>query len=108
MQTVADAKAAAKKKVVRLQFEETKAKAPSKMFHPIERTIHTAGDQLHRQVASANEDDNAAVNAALKGQEAGDSALRVGEHAYHAHKLKPYRQAEKAERKMDEANVRYL
>ena len=108
MQTTVDAKAATKKKVVRLQFEETKAKAPSKMFHPVERTIHTAGDQLHRQVASANEDDNAAVNAALKGQEAGDSALRMGEHAYHTHKLKPYRQAEKTERKMDEANARYL
>ena len=78
------------------------------MHHPVERTIHTAGDQLHRQAASANEDDNAAVNAALTGTGTSDSALQMGEHAYHAHKLKAYRQADKAGRRMEEANIRYL
>ena len=43
-------------------------------------------DQLHRQLAKANEDDNVAASAALQGDELGTSALQLGEHAYHAHK----------------------
>ena len=38
----------AKKKALRLKFEETQAKKPSTLTHSVERTIRTAGDQLHR------------------------------------------------------------
>lgn len=75
----------------RLSFEESKPKRPSKVVHPIERTMRTAGDQLHRQVAQANEDDNVAVTAALKADDARATVLQEGERAYHARKLRSQR-----------------
>ena len=43
-----------------------------------------------------------------KAQEAAESAVRFAEHSCRAHKLKPYRQLEKAEQKLDKANLRSL
>ena len=98
----------ARKKKIRLQFEETEAKPPSRLRHPVQRPMESAHDQLHQQLAEANEDDNAAVSAVLQGDRLSTSALQMGEHAYHAHKLRPYKQAQNAERALDEANIRYL
>ena len=98
----------ARKKQLRLRFEETEAKPPSRLRHPVQRPIESAHDQLHQQLAEANEDDNAAASAVLQGDRLSTSALQMGEHAYHAHKLRPYKQAQKAERALDEANLRYL
>ena len=98
----------ARKKKLRLRFEETEAKPPSRLRHPVHRPIESAHDQLHQQLAEANEDDNAAASAVLQGDRLSTSALQMGEHAYHAHKLRPYKQAQKAERALDEANIRYL
>lgn len=98
----------ARKKKIRLQFEETEAKPPSRLRHPVQRPMESAHDQLHQQLAEANEDDNAAVSAVLQGDRLSTSALQMGEHAYHAHKLHPYKQAQNAERALDEANIRYL
>lgn len=98
----------ARKKKIRLQFEETEAKPPSRLRHPVQRPMESAHDQLHQQLAEANEDDNAAVSAMLQGDRLSTSALQMGEHAYHAQKLRPYRQAQNAERALDEANIRYL
>ena len=98
----------ARKKKLRLRFEETEAKPPSRLRHPVHRPIESAHEQLHQQLAEANEDDNAAVSAGLQGDRLNTSALQMGEHAYHAHKLRPYQQAQKAERALDEANIRYL
>ena len=98
----------ARKKKIRLQFEETEAKPPSRLRHPVQRPMESAHNQLHQQLAEANEDDNAAVSAVLQGDRLSTSALQRGEHAYHAHKLRPYKQAQKAERALDEANIRYL
>ena len=95
-------------KKIRLQFEETEAKPPSRLRHPVQRPMESVHDQLHQQLAEANEDDNAAVSAVLQGDRLSTSALQMGEHAYHAQKLRPYRQAQKAERALDEANIRYL
>ena len=77
------------------------------MQHPstVMRTINT---EIHRNVAKANEDDNVAASASLKAEEKVESALRMGDHAYHARKLRPYRQMENAERQLDKANVRFL
>lgn len=105
---VTEARKATKKKVVRLRFEETQKKPPGRIIHPVQQTLHTANDQFHRQVADANEDDNVAVSAVLRADDAGESVFRTGEHIYHAHKLRPYRQAEAAERNLDKANIRYL
>lgn len=98
----------ARKRKIRLQFEETEAKPPSRLRYPVQRPMESAHDQLHQQLAEANEDDNAAVSAVLQGDRLSTSALQMGEHAYHAHKLRPYKQAQKAERALDEANIRYL
>ena len=98
----------ARKKQLRLRFEETEAKPPSRLRHPVQRPIESAHDQLHQQLAEANEDDNAAASAVLQGDRLSTSALQMGEHAYHAHKLRPYKQAQRAERALDEANLRYL
>ncbi len=90
---------AVKKKTVRLKHEESQVKKPTRLMHPVEKSIHTAGDQLHRQVSRANEDNNVAVDAALKGDRAAGTALQAGEHAYHARKIRQYRRSAKAERK---------
>ena len=96
------------RKKIRLRFEETEAKPPSRLRHPAQRPIQSAHDQLHQQLAKANEDDNVAASAALQGDALGTSALQMGEHAYHAHKLRPFRKAQKAEQRLDNANLRYL
>ena len=98
----------ARKRKIHLRFEETEAKPPSRLRHPVRRPMESAHDRLHQQLAEANEDDNAAVSAVLQGDRLSTSALQMGEHAYHAHKLCPYKQAQNAERALDEANIRYL
>lgn len=95
----------AKKQTARLHFEENRKKPPSKMQHPITRTVNT---ELHRTAAQANEDDNTAATATLKLEESSESVLQMGDHAYHAHKLRPYKQAEQAQKELDKANIRYL
>ena len=97
-----------RKKKIHLRFEETEAKPPSRLRHPVQRPMESVHDQLHQQLAEANEDDNAAASAVLQGDRFSTSALQMGEHAYHAHKLRPYKQAQNAERALDEANIRYL
>lgn len=98
----------ARKKKIHLRFAETEEKPPSRLRHPVQRPMESVHDQLHQQLAEANEDDNAAVSAVLQGDRLSTSALQMGEHAYHAHKLRPYRQVQNAERALDEANIRYL
>ena len=97
-----------KKKALRLKFEETQARKPSQLTHSVQRTVKTAGDQLHRQVEMANEDDNVAVDAVLQADQKAETALQMGEHAYHAHRLRPYKRLEKAEKRLDRANIRVL
>ena len=106
--TVPAASASAKKKVLRLKFEETQAKKPSQLTHPVQKAVKTAGDQLHRQVKESNEDDNVAVDAVLQADQKTESALQMGEHAYHAHKMRPYKRLEKAEKRLDKANIRVM
>ena len=100
--------AGTKKKILRLKFEETQAKKPSQLMHPMQKAVKTAGDQLHRQVKESNEDDNVAVDAVLQADEKTETALQMGEHAYHAHKMRPYRRLEKAEKRLDKANIRVM
>ena len=107
--SVSDSSAApAKKKAIHLRFEETQAKRPSALTHSIEKSIRSAGDQLHRQAVRSNEDENVAVEAVLKADDVKESALQTGEHAFHAHKVRQSRRVEKTERKLDRANVDFL
>lgn len=102
------ASAGTKKKVLRLKFEETQAKKPSQLTYPVQKAVKTAGDQFHRQVKESNEDDNVAVDAVLQADQKTETALQMGEHAYHAHKMRPYRRLEKAEKCLDKANIRVM
>ena len=91
----------------RLIFEETVSKRPSKMKHP-SQTVRMINTEIHRHAASANEDENVAAKASLQAEEKVESALRMGDHVYHARKAEPYRKLEKAEKKLDQANIKYL
>ena len=92
------------KPVPKLSFEENRKKPPSKLKHPsnIARTVNT---ELHRKAARANEDNNVAGEASLKAEEKVESSLKMGDHAFHAHKLRAYR---KEEKRVDAANIRTL
>lgn len=41
----------ARKKKIHLRFEETEAKPPSRLRHPVQRPMESAHDQLHQQLA---------------------------------------------------------
>lgn len=97
-----------KKKVMRLKFEETQTKKSSHLTHPVKKTVKAASDQLHRQAVKANEDDNVAADAVLQADQKAESALRMGDHAYHAHNMRPYKRLEKAEKRLDKANIRMM
>lgn len=105
----APAQSNAREKAARLRFEETPTKPSARIIHPVQKTVRYAGDQLHRQVAKANEkDNNAAVDAVLRADEVKKNALQAGEHAYHAHQFKHDKAVQKTERKLGQANVRDL
>ena len=97
-------KEGAPKAAPRLKFDEGVKKTPSKLKHPstVMRTINT---EIHRTAARANQDENVAAEASLKMEKGVETALKEGEHSFHAHKL---RTARKAEKKQDEANIRLL
>ncbi|MCD8127305.1 MAG: peptidoglycan DD-metalloendopeptidase family protein [Clostridiales bacterium] len=70
------------------------------------RTVSgTASAQLHHQISSQNEDENAGVQAAHQGEESVEGAARAVEHADYSKKLKAYDKAAKLERRADKANV---
>ena len=106
--TPSSASGPARKKTIHLKFEETQAKKPSQLTHTVEKAIRSAGDQLHRQAAQSNEDDNVAVDAMLKADDVKETALQAGEHAYHARNVHHEKRAVRAERKLDQANVDFL
>ena len=58
-----------------LHFEEDRPKPPSKLLHHTEQVVRTEARQALRD---ENEDDNIAVEAADRGQEAAESSLRAG------------------------------
>ena len=93
------------KNTIRLKFEDTQAKKPSRLLHPVEKTVRSAGDQLHRQIAKANDGDNVAVDAVLQADSTATTTLQAGEHAFHAHRI---RKAHKAEKALDKANIQVL
>ena len=58
-----------------LHFEEDRPKPPSKLLHHAEQVVRTEARQVLRD---ENKDDNVAVEAADRGQEAAESSLRAG------------------------------
>ncbi len=91
---------------VRLQFEDKKP--PSKLQHALrEAPADTVLGAVHREVRQS-EADNVGVESAHKTEEAAESAGRLVRAGYRSQKLRPYRKAAAAERKLEKANVNAL
>ena len=86
----------------RLYFAEVdKPKPPSKLSHALQQApgLMVSG-AVHREVQQA-EQDNVGLESIHKLELAAETAGRIAESAYHAHKLRPYRQAARAERRLE-------
>ena len=102
---------AAGKGKTRLHFEEKDKPPGFKEKHsPLSRPAQEAGILVHNKIHSV-EKDNSGVEGAHKSEEAAERGLKYGarkiKQGYRSHKLKPYREAAKAERAAFKANVNF-
>ena len=93
----------------RLHFEEQDKPPGFKEKHnPLSRPAQEAGIFVHNKIHSV-EKDNSGVEGAHKSEEAAERGLKYGarkiKQGYRSHKLKPYREAAKAEKAAFRANV---
>ena len=93
----------------RLHFEEKDKPPGFKDKHsPLSRPAQEAGILVHNKIHSV-EKDNSGVEGAHKSEEAAEQGLKYGarkiKQGYRSHKLKPYREAAKAEKAAFRANV---
>ena len=94
---------------VRLYFEETNKQPSGRLKHnPIDRPIREIGVYAHGKIHQV-EKDNSGVEGAHKTEQLAERTGRKVRQGYRSHKLKPYRAAAKAEKKLFKANanVRY-
>ena len=93
---------------VKLGFEEAKKKPPSRLsFTAKEAPGDVVRGQIHREIRES-EDDNVGVEAVHQLEETAEGAGYVLREGHHHQQLKPYRDAAKAENKLEKANVQYL
>ena len=97
------------KKKTQLRFEEVDKPAPaSKLTHAVTAAPgQTISSQVHRKIGET-EEDNVGVESAHKAEEAVETGAHMAESAYRSHKLRPYRAAARAERRLEKANVNAL
>lgn len=91
----------------RLYFEEVDRPRP-----PLSHAVHEASGlavsgAVHREIERAERDD-VGLESVHKLELAAETGGRIAESAYHTHKLRPYRQAAQAERRLEKANVELL
>ena len=87
---------------------EDKKKPPSKLSHVVrDAPSNAALGKLHKEIQKS-EQDNVGVESAHKSEEAAETGARLMREGYRSHKLKPYRQAAQAEKKLEKANVNAL
>ena len=87
---------------------EDKKKPPSKLSHAVrDAPANAALGKLHKEIQEA-EQDNVGVESAHKSEEAAETGARLVREGYRSHKLKPYRKAAQAEKKLEKANVNAL
>ena len=90
----------------RLRFEDKKP--PSKLAHTLRDAPADAMlGAVHREIGQVQED-NVGVEAAHKSEQAAEAAERLARAGYRSHRLRPYREAAAAERKLEKANVSAL
>ena len=97
------------KEKTRLYFEERDKPPGFKDRHsPLSRPAQEAGIFVHNKIHSV-EKDNSGVEGAHKTEEAAERGVKYGaqkfKQGYRSHKLKPYREAAKAEKAAFKANV---
>ena len=87
---------------------EDKPRPPSKLSHTVRDVPGNAvAGKLHREIRKT-EDDNVGVESAHKSEEAVETGVHLAREGYRSHKLKPYRKAAQAERKLEKANIEAL
>ena len=87
---------------------EDKPRLPSKLSHTVRDAPGNAvAGKLHQEIRET-EDDNVGVESAHKSEEAVETGVHLVQEGYRSHKLKPYRKAAQAERKLEKANVNAL
>lgn len=96
----------------RLYFEKTDKPPNGKLHHnPADRPIQEIKNYVHGKVSEV-EKDNSGVEGAHKSEKlaekAGGYAARKLKEGYRSHKLKPYREAAKAEAASQKADTNYL
>ncbi|MDT4532668.1 CHAP domain-containing protein [Eisenbergiella tayi] len=96
----------------RLHFEEQEKPIPGGKAHsnPLSRPAQEAGIFVHNKIHSV-EKDNSGVEGAHKSEELAERGAKYGarklKQGYRSHKLKPYREAAKAEKAAFKANVNF-
>ena len=92
-----------------LYFEDVdRPKPPSKLSHAVRSApFNAASVQAHRKIREA-EQDNTGLESAHWLEEAAEGGVRLAAHSYRAQKLRPYREAAKAEKQLEKANVNAL
>ncbi|MBY1636549.1 CHAP domain-containing protein, partial [Clostridioides difficile] len=95
----------------RLRFEEQEKPVPGgKKGNPLSRPAQEAGIFVHNKIHSV-EKDNSGVEGAHKSEELAERGAKYGarklKQGYRSHKLKPYREAAKAEKAAFKANVNF-
>ena len=97
------------KVTTRLHFEDVEKKKPISMLsHTIATApINTAMGTAHRKIRES-EEDNVGVESAHKIEEVAEGGVRTLDSAHRSYKLKPYRDAARAEAKADKANIKAL
>ncbi len=93
----------------RLRFEEVDKPAPvSKLTHAVRAApVHAAVGTVHRKI-SETEQDNVGVESAHRLEETTEGGVRLAQSSLRSRRLKPYREAAKAERKLEHANINVL
>ena len=87
---------------------EDKPRPPSKLSHTVRDVPGNAvAGKLHQEIRKT-EDDNVGVESAHKSEEAVETGVHLAREGYRSHKLKPYRRAAQAERKLEKANIEAL
>lgn len=98
-----DANVETGRRTVRLHFDE-EIKRPRNARHVLTDTVSA---QVHRKI-SEDSDENSGVQATHELEKAGESAAYAGERLHHSVESGKYRRFQKAERRLDKANVNAL
>ena len=87
---------------------EDKPRPPSKLSHTVRDAPGNAvAGKLHQEIRKT-EDGNVGVESAHKSEEAVETGVHLAREGYRSHKLKSYRKAAQAERKLEKANIEAL